>query len=202
LASIAFCLCRREILLRPARDQLEQQLVQLTDHPGVVLTQRPTPVAQDPQYRELLVIDHLAQPGHPGPDQRHRMRVGGVGLASLSGREDPGSRRQLRRHVDDLLAIVEQPQRDVAADAAAALDRPDPVRPPPQVLEHRPVAGHVGAEPAATQHLLVGVHDLDRHRPLVRVHPDHDPSCLLLHAVLPTFDPMWLSSREGTATSS
>ena len=28
-----------EVLLRPARDQLEQQLVQLADHPGVVITQ-------------------------------------------------------------------------------------------------------------------------------------------------------------------
>ena len=118
-----------QVLLRPAWDQLEQQLVQLGDHPGVVLTQRPAPVDQDPQHRELLVVDDRTQPGHPGPDQGDRVGVGGVGLAALTGREDPRPGRQLRRHVDDLLAIGEQPHRDVAADAAAALDRPDPVRP-------------------------------------------------------------------------
>ena len=104
--------------------------MQLGDHPGVVLTQGPAAVDQDPQHRELLVVDHRTQPGHPGADQRDRVGVGGVGLAALAGREDPGPRRQLRRDVDDLLAIGQQPQRDVAADAAAALDRPDPVRPP------------------------------------------------------------------------
>ena len=57
------------------------------------------------------------------------------------------------------------------------------------VLEHRPVAGDIGAEPAATDHGLIGGHDLDGHRPLVRVHPDHDPLCLSLHALLPTLDP-------------
>ena len=41
---------RGQVLLRPARDQLEQQVVQLADHPGVVLTQRPASVDQDPQH--------------------------------------------------------------------------------------------------------------------------------------------------------
>jgi hypothetical protein len=47
-------------------DQLQQQLVQVADHTGVVLTQGPAPVDQDPNG-ELLVIDHWSQ---PGPCQR------------------------------------------------------------------------------------------------------------------------------------
>lgn len=35
---------------------------------------------------------------------------------------------QLRRHIDDLLAVGDQPVRDVPADPFAALDGPDPVR--------------------------------------------------------------------------
>ena len=118
---------RGQVLLRPAGDQLQQQVVQLADHPGVVLTQRPAPVDQHPQHRELLVVDHRSQPGHPGPDQGDRVGVGGVGLAALTGREHPRPGRQLRRHVDDLLAGSKQPHRDVVADPVAALDRPHPV---------------------------------------------------------------------------
>jgi hypothetical protein len=40
-----------EVLLRSTGDQLQEQLVELGDHPGVVLTQRPSPVHQDPQHR-------------------------------------------------------------------------------------------------------------------------------------------------------
>jgi len=151
---------------------------------------------------ELLVIDHRPQPGHPSTDQGHGVGVGGVGLVALPGREDPSASRELRWHVHDFLAIGQQSQRDMAADPAAALDRPHPVGPPVHVLQHRAVAGDIGAEPAAAQDLLLGVHHLDRHRPLVRIHPDHDRLCMLLHAVLPTLALTRLSSREGTATSS
>jgi hypothetical protein len=75
-------------------------VVQLTDHPGVVLGQRSAPIDQHPQHRELLVVDDRAQAGHPGADQRDRVGVGGVGLAALSGGEDPGPGRELRWNVD------------------------------------------------------------------------------------------------------
>jgi len=55
-----FGLSSGEVLLRAARDQFQQQLVELGDHPGVVLTQRASPVDQDPQYCELFVVDHRA----------------------------------------------------------------------------------------------------------------------------------------------
>ncbi len=51
---------------------------------------------------------------------------------------------------------------------------------------------------AADEAVLGGGRHLDRDRPLVRIHPDHDPT----HPAPPTLDPLWLSSREGTATSS
>jgi hypothetical protein len=150
-----------------------QQPVQLADHPGAILTQRTAAVGQDPQHRQLLVISHRAQPGHPGRGQRHRMRVGGVGLAALPGGEHPGARRQLGRHVHDVLAVGDQPQGDVRADALASLDRPGPLRPVPHRGHHRGVARCMSAIPAPAQHGLVAAHDLDRGGPLMRVHPDH-----------------------------
>ena len=115
---------RGQVLLRTAGDELQQQLVQLGDHAGVVLAQGPPPVSQDPQHRELLVIDDRAQASHPGGGQRDRVRVGGIGLAALPGGEHPGAGRQLGRHIHDLLTIGQQPVRDVPADALASLDRP------------------------------------------------------------------------------
>jgi hypothetical protein len=58
----------------------------------------------------------------------------------------------------------------MASDALATLDRPRARRPPPGVREHRRVSSRVGAEPAATAHRFVASHNLDRCRPLVRVH--------------------------------
>jgi hypothetical protein len=80
-------------------------VVELGHHPGVVLAERSAPVGQDAQHPELLVVDDWMQPGHPSADQRNGVRVGGVGFASLAGREHPRPGRQFRRHVDDLLAI-------------------------------------------------------------------------------------------------
>jgi hypothetical protein len=73
------------------RDELEQQLVQLGDLAGVLLTQRPSSVDQDPQHGKLRVVDHWSQTGHPGADQSDGVRVGGVGLAALPGSEHPGA---------------------------------------------------------------------------------------------------------------
>jgi hypothetical protein len=131
------------------------------------------PVDQDPQHGQLLVIGDRAQPGYAGADQRHRVRVGGVGLATLTGGEHPRPRRQLRRDVHHLFTVAEQPGGDVPADALAALDRPHPIRPPLRVLQHRSVAVAVGAEPPTADGDLLAGHYLDRGRALVRVYPDH-----------------------------
>jgi len=80
---------RGQVLLRAARNELEQQVVQLRDHAGVVFAERAAPVGQHAQHRELLVIDDRSQAGHAGADERDGVRVGGVGLAALPGGEHP-----------------------------------------------------------------------------------------------------------------
>jgi hypothetical protein len=80
--------------------------------------------------------------------------------------------RQLRGHVNNLLASVEQPQGDVPTDALTTLDRPDPVRPALGVLHHRRVAVAVSAEPATAGDGLLAGHDLDGGGAFVRVHAD------------------------------
>jgi hypothetical protein len=50
----------------------------------------------------------------------------------------------------------------VPADAATALDGPDPVGEPASGRQHRPVAGAVGAVPSLPEYLLAVVDDLDR----------------------------------------
>jgi hypothetical protein len=88
--------------------------------------------------------------------------VGGVGLATLTGREHPGSRGQLGWDVDHPFAVGEQPVGDVLADAGTAFDRPQPVRPLPAVAQQRGVAGPIGAEPATPVDGLGRRHHLDR----------------------------------------
>jgi hypothetical protein len=83
--------------------------MQLVDLVRVLLADGATPVDQDPQHLPLVVADHGPQPGHPGPDERDRVCVGGVGLAALPGREHGGPSRQLRRDADDVLAGDDEP---------------------------------------------------------------------------------------------
>jgi hypothetical protein len=109
-----------------------------------------------------LVVDQRAQPCHAGADQRDGVCIGGVGLAALPGGEHSRPGGQLWWDIHDLLAIGQQPVGDVPADSLAALDRPDPVRPPPGVRLHRGVAVAVGVEAAAADDGLVAGHDLDR----------------------------------------
>ena len=134
-------------LLAPPGNQLQQQLVQLGNHPRVVLAQRPAPVDQHAQHGQLFIIDHRSQPAQPGADQCDRVRVGGVGLTALAGGGGAHPGGQLRRDVDDLLAVGQEPQRDVPADAVAALDGPHPLRPLSRHREHVAVPLTVGAEP-------------------------------------------------------
>src|SRR5215469_18405982 len=108
------------------------------------------------------------------------MRIRRIGLAAPASSERPGPGRQLGWHINNLLAVGEQPVRDVPADALASLDRPYPLRPPPGRREHRPVPGRVSAIPATAGHALIGGHDLDGRRALMRIHADDD----LAHPVL------------------
>ncbi|HEY5358041.1 MAG TPA: hypothetical protein VIJ82_10240 [Streptosporangiaceae bacterium] len=175
------------------------QPVQLADHAGVVLAQGSPPVSQDPQHRELLVIDGRAQPLHAGRGQRDRVRVGGIGLAALPCREQPRAGRQLGWHIHHMLTIGQKPVRDVPADALASLNRPHPLRPVPGLRQHRRIPGGVGGMPALASDGLIAGHDLDRGSALVRVHPDD----YLAHLSPPCSTPaVAAGQREGTATSS
>ena len=109
-----------------------------------------------------------------------------------------GSGAELGRHVDDVLAVGEQPLRQRAAGAVAALDRPDPLPVGRDVFAHRRVAGLVGAEPAGRQDCLVVVDDLDRRRQLVGIDPDEH----LRHASYPPRRWTCRDCEAGSATES
>jgi hypothetical protein len=70
---------------------------------------------------------------------------------------------------------------------------PHPVRPLMGDLQHAAVAAGVGAERASRAQHLAGVAGLDRHRPLVRIHPDHHP----VHHHPPHPDPAGRVSEDG-----
>jgi hypothetical protein len=137
-----------QVLLRATGDELQQQVVDLGHLAGVLVTEGAAPVDQDPQDGKLLVIDDGSQAGHPGADQSHRVRVGGIGLAALSGGKHPGPGRQFRWNVDALLALTQWTKGDVPANARTTLDGPDPLRPRSDVPQQRGQPVPVGAEPA------------------------------------------------------
>jgi hypothetical protein len=154
-------------------------------------------IHQQPQGDRRVVDLDLTQAGAAQPRHGHAVRVDRVGLACLPGVEHPHPRRQLGRHVHDGFAVGDQALGDVAADPGAALHRPHPVREPAAGREHRLVATSVGAVPALREYLLPLVDDLDRGRPLVRIHPDHHtahPLHLLARVLWTTI------GEEGNAT--
>ena len=96
------------------------------------------------------------------------MRIDRVGLAAVPGREHPGLRRQLRRHVDHGLAVMHEPMRDVFADAVTALHRPQPIRVLPAGLEHLGVSRLVGSVSPHGEDLSPLVDDLNGRGTLVQ----------------------------------
>jgi hypothetical protein len=87
--------------------------------------------------------------------------VDGVGLASLTGGEDPRPRGQFRGHVHHRFAVGDQALGEVSANTVAALDRPGAIRVAAANLEHRLVALAVGAESALCKDFLPFVDDFD-----------------------------------------
>jgi hypothetical protein len=122
---------------------------------------------------DQVVVD--LDPDQARCSQRHlgdRVRIDRVGFAAVAGGEHSGLRRELGRHVDHGLPVVDQPVGEVLADAVAALDRPQPIRIPAARLEHRGVPALVRAVPADRQHVAAVVDHLDRGRTLVWIHSD------------------------------
>ena len=115
--------------LRLSREQFGQQRLEPVDGLDPTPGQRFTAVGQHPQRLELAVELQHPQAAGADRDDRDRVRVAGVGLAVVAGVEEPDPGRELGRHIDDVLAVLEQPLRQRPAGAVGALDRPDPLRP-------------------------------------------------------------------------
>ena len=151
-------------------------------------------VHEQPQ-RDGGVIDHheaqtaAAQAGHS-----HAVGVDRVGFAALTGVEHPHPGGQLGRHVQHRLAVRDQALGDMPADPSATLDCPDPVREPATGLKHLLVAVRVSTVPAVSLNLLALVDDLDRGRPLMRIHPNNYPS----QRTFSSHAPLWTMARRAT----
>ena len=141
-------LLRGQELLRPAGEQLQQQAVQPVDRLRPGAAQLVAAVGEHAHHHQVIIDLDLHQARAAQRDHRDRVRIDRIGLAAVAGGEHPDLRRQLRRHVEHRLTVVDQAVRDVLADAVAALDRPHPVSEPAARGEHLRVAGLVGAEPA------------------------------------------------------
>jgi len=193
------CLGRGQELLRPTRQEFQQESVQPVHGVGARGAELVPAIHQQPKRDQVVVGGDLPQRRGAQRDNGDGVRIGGVGLAALPGGEHPGSRRQLRGNVHDRLPIGDQALRDVLADAVAPFDRPDPIGPPAAGPQHVAVAVTVCAEATDLEHLLTLVEDLDCRGPLVRVHPDHYPAhqALVSLAVDVATD-----DEEGSATSS
>lgn len=83
-------------------------------------------------------------------------------VRGVTGGEDAHLSGQLRRHVEDDLAVVDQPVRKVAADTVAALHRPHPLREPAPGLQHLRIASVIRAIPTLHHYLTAFIDDLDR----------------------------------------
>ena len=129
-------LVRGQELLCPAWEELQQQLVQPVDGLGPGPAQLVATVDQHPHHHQVVVDLNPDQVRGAQRDHRHRVRIHRVGLAAVAGGEHPHLRGQLRGHVDHGLAVMDQPMRDVLADAVATLDRPDPIRVLPASGKH------------------------------------------------------------------
>jgi len=136
---------------RAAGHQLAQQPVQpvqrLRPGPGQLIT----PVGQQPQHRQALIMGQLPQPAGAQRRDGDGVRVGGVGLAAVAGVQDPDASGQLGRHIHHLLPLGQQPGRQRPPRPERTLHRPGPVRLLPHVPQQLPVTGLVHAEPARCQ---------------------------------------------------
>jgi hypothetical protein len=100
-----------------------------------------TTVGEHPQRLELDVVGQHPQALGADRDGCDGMRVMGVGLAVVTGVEQPGPCRELGRHVNHGLAVGQQTLRQRATGTVAALDRPHPVG-------HRDTVLRIAAYPA------------------------------------------------------
>jgi len=123
-------------------------------------------VGQHPQRLELTIVGHHPQPGRSCRDDGDGVRIQGVGFAVVAGVEQPDSGRELRWHIDHLLAGRDQALGQRTTGTVGSLDRPEPVRPLLHIAPHRGITALVGRVATSSPPLLVVVEDLDRDRVL------------------------------------
>jgi hypothetical protein len=148
------------------------------------------PVDQHAHHNQIRVGLDADQVRGTQRRQSHGIRVDGVGLAAVAGREHPHLRRELRRHIQDGLAVMDQPVRDVPADTVTALHCPYPVGEPAPGRQHLGVAGLIGAEFTGPDLVASIVDNFDRGRSFVRVHANDDR-----HALSPCLNTMMSARR-------
>ena len=96
----------------------------------------------------------------------------GVGLAVVTGVEEPDPGGEGGQNINHVLAILEEPLCERPPGTVGALDGPDPPGPGAGVGPHGGSAGPVGGEPSRLPgELLVVVDDLDRGRQRVGIRP-------------------------------
>lgn len=121
------------------------------------------------------------------------MRVDGVGLAAVAGGEDSHLRGEFGGNVDDEFPVVDQAVGEVAADAVAALDCPDPIGESFCSGEHLLISGGVGGVSAGGQDTTGGVDGFDGGRAFVWIHSDDDGH----RCGLPWSADLWCPCRGG-----
>ena len=134
-------------------------------------------------------------------DHRDRVRIVGVGLAVVTGVEEPHPGSELGRDVNDTLAGLQEALRQRASGAVGALDQPTPG---PATSSHRCASRSsrhwsVVNRPEP-KHLLALVDDLDRRRQLVGIDPDDHVSAICV--VLPPVTRSDMDGEVGIATTS
>ena len=168
--------------------------------PGHPRARRPAAVGPGPARRrwpreleELLATHPLAEILTSMPGVGPRTAIEGLGRS-----------RNTRARADSFggtsstcSPAAKKPGRDVPPDPVAALHGPRPLRPVPDLGQHRGETLDIGGEPATAEHGLIRSHHLDRDAALVRVHPDHDPAFLDLHHALPSPRTSQLVERGG-----
>jgi hypothetical protein len=96
------------------------------------------PLGQQMQHHRLVLDANLAQTRSIAGGDGHRDRVVSIALAAMPDRQHPDPGGQLGRHIQDLLAVADQPLGHGSSNTVGALDRPAALRPaagpPAQVL--------------------------------------------------------------------
>jgi hypothetical protein len=166
---------------RPTRNQLAENLVQPVHRRDPQLDDLLSPGRQHPQNLDLVVRAHQLQVLGSKTGDSDRVGVRVIGLAAAATTEGTHPRRQPCRHVEDRLALRDQPLRKSGTDATSALDRPDAITMGPGEGLHRPVTSAIIGEPLLRQHPFLRINDDQRVARLVRIDTDHnlghEPSC-------------------------